>query len=184
MEADHHKQLRERLTHGIRSVPNFPKEGILFRDIGSLLKDVKLWKDCVEAIANRYKGKHVDKVAGMESRGFIVGLPVAMALGVPFLMMRKPNKLPGNKVSCAYGLEYGKDTLELNCDDVVKGEHILIVDDLLATGGTAKAASTLVELAGAKVAGCCFLIELDGLNGRGKLSGTDVWALVSFPADG
>jgi len=170
----------EDLKKLIREVPDFPKPGILFRDISTLLLDPHLMKAVIGALAAHYHGKGVQKVAGMESRGFLVGLPLALALGVPFLMLRKPNKLPGEKASVAYGLEYGSDRLEVVKTDVIAGENILVVDDLLATGGTAKAASQLLTGQGAKVAGYAFIIELVGLGGREKLLPYETFSLVQF----
>lgn len=164
----------------IREVPDFPKEGINFYDITTLLKDPTGLEESIDALTEACRGMNIDAVLGIESRGFIFGAPLAYQLGVGFVAVRKPNKLPAETVSMSYDLEYGTDTLEIHKDAIGKGDNILIVDDLLATGGTAKAAVDLIESVGAKVAGLLFVVELDFLNGRSKLNGYDVRSLIQY----
>ncbi len=166
----------------IREVPDFPKEGINFYDITTLLKDPTGLEESVDALTEACRGMNIDTVLGIESRGFIFGAPLAYQLGVGFVTVRKPNKLPAETVSMTYDLEYGTDTLEMHKDAIGKGDNVLIVDDLLATGGTAKAAVDLVESVGAKVAGLLFVVELDFLNARSKLDGYDVRSLIHYDA--
>lgn len=160
--------LAEKIDATVRTVPDFPRPGIQFKDISTLLASPTLWKEIVKDIADVYRGK-VDKVVGMDARGFLIGVAVAMDLEVGFVMARKPSKLPGKKHTVSYGLEYGKDALEMGVDALSPNERVLIVDDLLATGGTAKAAKKLVKLCGGKVVGYAFIIELLALDGRLRL---------------
>ena len=170
---DHLKKL-------IREVPDFPKEGINFYDITTLLKDAEGLKQTVDALADQFKGEQIDTVIGVESRGFIFAAPLAYNLGAGFVPVRKPKKLPAEKVSVSYDLEYGTDTLEMHKDAVGMGHKVLIVDDLLATGGTAKAVVDLVEQLGGEIVGLLFLVELDFLNGREKFNGYDVRSLIRY----
>jgi len=170
------------LKEHIRTVPDFPKKGIMFRDITTLIKHPEAFDHAINEMHGKVKGK-VDAVAGIESRGFIFGAPLALKLGVPFIPLRKPGKLPSLSISQEYALEYGQDKIEMHVDAVKEGDHVLIVDDLIATGGTAKAACQLVEKAGAEVAGLVFLVELPALKGREKLEGYEVHALVEFEGD-
>ncbi|CAN1748084.1 Adenine phosphoribosyltransferase 3 [Linum perenne] len=147
----------------IRVVPNFPKPGIMFQDITTLLLDPKAFKDTVDLFIERYKGKNISAVAGIEARGFIFGPPIALAIGAKFVPLRKPRKLPGEVISEEYVLEYGRDCLEMHVGAVEKGERALVVDDLIATGGTLRAAMNLLERAGAEVVECACLIELPEL---------------------
>ncbi len=164
----------------IRDVPGFPKPGILFRDITPLLGNPQLFRRVTDAMVDTYRGSGITHAIGIESRGFILAAPMAQALGVAFVPVRKPGKLPGPTLHEAYALEYGADALEMHVDAVPKGGRVLIVDDVLATGGTASAACRLVERSGGVVAGCAFLIELADLNGRKRLDGRTVTALVSY----
>ncbi|MCP4715178.1 MAG: adenine phosphoribosyltransferase [Deltaproteobacteria bacterium] len=164
----------------IRSIPDFPQPGILFRDITTLLKDPRALRLVIDTWAERYQAMNIDVVAGIESRGFILGVPLAMALGKGFVPIRKPGKLPAETVSAEYSLEYGTDQIEMHVDAVAKGDRVLIVDDLLATGGTMKAACDLVEQCGAQVAECAFLIELAGLNGKDKLPGYELNSMLIY----
>nr|KJB46772.1 hypothetical protein B456_008G237200 [Gossypium raimondii] len=153
--------------HGIQSkirvVPNFPKPGIMFQDITTLLLDPKAFKDTVDLFVERYKGKNISVVAGIEARGFIFGTPIALEIGAKFVPLRKPNKLPGKVISEEYELEYGRDCLEMHLGAVEPGERALVVDDLIATGGTLCAAMKLLERAGAEVVECACVIELPDL---------------------
>ncbi len=164
----------------IREVPDFPKPGINFYDITTLLKDANGLEETIDAMTEACRGMDIDTVIGIESRGFIFGTPLAYQLGVGFIPVRKPNKLPSEKVAVSYDLEYGQDTLEMHKDAVGEGHNVLIVDDLLATGGTAKAVVDLVEGVGGKVAGLLFAVELDFLGGRQKLSGHNVRSLINY----
>jgi adenine phosphoribosyltransferase len=164
----------------IREVPDFPKPGILFYDITTLLKDPAGLKAVIDAFKDRYSTQKIDAVAGIEARGFIFAPMVAYALGTGFIPVRKPKKLPAETVGIEYQLEYGTDRLEVHKDAIQPGQRVLIVDDLLATGGTAGAVAHLVEKLGGKVSGLGFVIELDFLNGRKKLDGYDVYSLVHY----
>jgi len=170
----------EDLKKLIREVPDFPKPGINFYDITTLLKDADGFKRTIEALAEQFKGEKIDTVIGVESRGFIFGAPLAMMMGAGFVPVRKPKKLPAEKVSVSYDLEYGQDTLEMHKDAVGEGHKVLIVDDLLATGGTARAVVDLVEGMGGEVVGLSFLVELTFLNGRAKFAGHEVKSLLSY----
>jgi len=164
----------------IREVPDFPKPGILFYDITTLLKEPLGLRGVVDALKDHYQHSGVDLVIGIEARGFIFASALAYALGAGFVPVRKPKKLPGEKVSVTYSLEYGADTLEMHTGAVTSGHCILIVDDLLATGGTAAATAQLVEENGGKVAGFGFALELTFLSGRKKLNGYDVFSLIQY----
>lgn len=164
----------------IRDVPDFPKPGIVFKDITPLLKDPKAVGLCVDLLAGRFESAQVTVVAGMESRGFIFGVPVAQKLGVGFVPVRKPGKLPAETVAIEYCLEYGTDRLEMHKDAVGPGDRVLIIDDLLATGGTAEATARLIRSTGAAVAGAGFVVELSFLAGRARLAGLDICSLVEY----
>lgn len=163
----------------IRPVPDFPKPGILFRDISPLLQNPKAFAEVIDEFAKRWEGK-ADTIAALDARGFIFGSALAVKLGLPLSMVRKQGKLPSDCYQESYGLEYGKDTVELQKDAFPKGARVLIVDDLLATGGTALAACKLVERAGGSVVGCAFVIELADLEGRSKLPNCEIDSLVSY----
>ena len=165
----------------IRSIKDYPKEGITFRDITTLLKDGEAFREAIDAMKDLVKDEAIDKVVGIEARGFILGAPLAYDLGVGFVPIRKPGKLPADTHSAEYELEYGSDTVEMHVDAIEKGEKVLIVDDLLATGGTGSAAVEICKNAGADVIGCLVLIELDGLNGRDTLP-VPVYSLMECPA--
>ena len=170
----------EALKRLIRHVPDYPKPGILFYDITTLLKDGAGFRLAVECVSAPYRDAAVDVVVGVESRGFIFGAAVADRLGVGFVPVRKPGKLPGETVSQSYELEYGVDALEMHQDAIGAGQRALIVDDLLATGGTAQATVALVRKGGGTIAGVAFLIELVDLNGRAKLEGQQVFAALTY----
>ncbi len=164
----------------IRDVPDFPKPGILFKDITTLLKDGDAFRACVDGLLEKIGKRDVDAVVGMESRGFIFGAPIAYKLGVGFVPVRKLGKLPADVVSVEYDLEYGSATLEMHRDALVPGAKVLIVDDLLATGGTVAGTIDLVKQLKAEIVACAFLIELTALHGRDKLGGYDVVTLISY----
>ena len=168
------------LKASIRHVPDFPKAGILFYDITTLLQDPVGLRAAIDSIAGPFAGQKIDLVVGIESRGFIFGAPVADRLGAGFAPVRKPGKLPSACIRQSYALEYGTDTLEIHEDAVKPGQRVLIVDDLLATGGTARATVDLVEQLGGDVQGVAVLIELVALNGRAKLAGQDVRAVLQY----
>ena len=167
----------------IRSVPNFPKEGIIFKDITTLLKDSKGFKETLNQLVKLAENKGVTKVIGIESRGFIFGGALAEKLNAGFVPIRKPGKLPAAKVSESYVLEYGTDSIEIHKDAIQPGDKILMHDDLLATGGTMKAACNLVEKLGAEVVQISFLIELTFLNGRSKFENYDLHSLIKYDAE-
>lgn len=171
------------LKEAIRSIPGFPKEGIVFRDITTLLNDGINYRKAVEQMAAHYDPKDIDLVLGIESRGFIFGGALAYKWGCGFVPARKPGKLPAATYSEEYSLEYGTDSLEIHQDAIEKGSRVLIVDDLLATGGTAMATAALVEKAGGVVAGLAFLIELVFLSGREKIAGYPVLSLVKYDSE-
>jgi adenine phosphoribosyltransferase len=164
----------------IREVPDFPKPGILFYDITTLLKDKDGLRGVIDAFSSHYKGAQVDLVIGVEARGFIFAPALAYALGAGFVPVRKPKKLPAECLRYTYDLEYGTDTLEMHRDAILPGQRVLIVDDLLATGGTAAAVVSMVKEAGGIVAGAGFAVELTFLPGRSKLEGVDVFSLLQY----
>jgi adenine phosphoribosyltransferase len=170
----------EHLKSKIRHVPDFPKPGILFYDITTLLHDPRGFRDTVDAMAAPYMGEDVDVVVGIESRGFILGAAVANALGCGFAPVRKPGRLPAKTLSASYALEYGNDALEIHDDAVQRDQRVLLVDDVLATGGTARAASGLIRKLGGNLLACAFLIELDFLKGRSKLEGEAVYSVLRY----
>lgn len=168
------------VTTYIRSIPDFPIPGILFRDITPLLKDKAGFKAAVDLFVDRFTGKGIDYVVGIEARGYMLGAPLAYAIGAGFVPVRKPGKLPGTKFTEEYALEYGTNSLEIHDDAVGNGQRVLIVDDLLATGGTANATRRLLERLGAKIEGFAFLIELKDLKGRDQLDGVDITTFISY----
>ncbi len=168
------------LAGTIRDVADFPVEGILFKDITTLLKDPQALQETVDRMAAYAGSRDVELVVGVESRGFIFGMPLAYKLGCGFVPVRKPGKLPAEKISESYTLEYGINTLEIHVDAVSEGLRVLVVDDLLATGGTALATCKLIERLGGQVAGAAFAIELGFLNGRDQLNNYDVFSLITF----
>jgi len=172
--------LAVRLRNLIRDVPDFPKPGILFQDITPLLGSDPAFRAVTDALAARFASNVVSHVVAIESRGFIFGAPVAQALGASFVPVRKPGKLPSRALREDYALEYGSDALEMHADALEAGATVLVVDDVLATGGTAAAACALVERGGGAVAACAFVIELTALNGRKRLSGRRVEAMLSY----
>jgi len=171
------------LENYIRDVPDFPKKGIIFKDITPLVGDPKALKDAADQLAAPYRNAAVGKVVGIESRGFIFASMVAERLGAGFVPIRKPGKLPAETVSESYALEYGTDTIEMHADAIGRGENVLMIDDLLATGGTMAAACNLVEKVGGKIVGVAFVIELAFLHGRDKLAGRDVRSLIQVAGE-
>lgn len=167
----------------IRDIPNFPKQGIIFKDITTLLKNPEGLNNAADELVNSIHGKHITKVAGIESRGFILGGIVAQKLGAGFIPIRKPGKLPAESISESYSLEYGTDRIEIHKDAIQKGDKILLHDDLLATGGTMEAACKLVERLGGEVVQISFLIELNFLHGRDKLKKYDVRSLIQYDSE-
>ncbi len=173
----------QKVRKAIRTIPNYPKKGVAFKDLTTLWKDGKLSKKVNDRLEKRYRGKHLDKIVGVEARGFIVGAPLADRLGIGFVPARTIGKLPSAKVSMNYELEYGRQGLEIHKDAISKGDRVLVVDDLLATGGTSKAAGTLVEKMGGKVVGFAFVTELNKLSGRRKLAGYDVYTVARYESE-
>ena len=170
------------IKSSIKSIPNYPKEGIIFRDITTLLEVPEAFKATIDLIVEQYRDKGITKVLGTESRGFIFGAPVALALGLPFELVRKPKKLPRETISQSYQLEYGQDTLEMHVDAISEGDNILIIDDLLATGGTVEATVKLVQRLGGVVKHAAFVINLPELGGEKRLNnlGVDCYTLINF----
>ena len=170
----------EQLKTYVHDIPDFPKEGIIFKDISPLLASAKARTLATQLLVQPFSGKKIDYVVGMEARGFLFGPLLADALDAGFVMVRKPDKLPGSLVRQEYQLEYGTDTIEMQLSAIPKGSHVLIHDDVLATGGTAGATAQLIEKAGGMIVGASFLIELDFLNGREKLEGIDTHAVLHY----
>ena len=170
------------IKSSIKSIPNYPKEGIIFRDITTLLEVPSAFKATIDLIVEQYRDKGITKVLGTESRGFIFGAPVALALGLPFELVRKPKKLPRETISQSYQLEYGQDTLEMHVDAISEGDNVLIIDDLLATGGTVEATVKLVQRLGGVVKHAACVINLPELGGEKRLNnlGVDCYTLVNF----
>lgn len=170
------------IKSSIKSIPNYPKEGIIFRDITTLLEVPVAFKATIDLIVEQYRNKGITKVLGTESRGFIFGAPVALALGLPFELVRKPKKLPRETIFQSYQLEYGQDTLEMHVDAISEGDNVLIIDDLLATGGTVEATVKLVQRLGGVVKHAAFVINLPELGGEKRLNnlGVDCYTLVNF----
>ncbi|MDP1559160.1 MAG: adenine phosphoribosyltransferase [Nitrosomonas sp.] len=169
----------------IRTIPHYPHQGIMFRDITTLLKDPIGLRTTIQEITKRYQEIKIDKVVGIESRGFIIGAPVAYELGVGFVPIRKQNKLPSETIGRDYQLEYGSDRIEIHVDAIQQGERVLLIDDLIATGGTAQAATELIQDMGGEIVECCFVIDLPDVGGRARLEadGHKVFALCEFEDD-
>jgi adenine phosphoribosyltransferase len=168
------------LREFIRAIPDFPRPGILFRDITPLLAAPEAFQAAISRMAANYRDRRVDVVVAAEARGFIFAAPLALELGVGFVPVRKPGKLPGDTHAFRYELEYGQDSLEIHVDGISKGQQVLVVDDLLATGGTVEACCKLVEKAGAEVVGCAFLIELAELGGARRIAPREVFRLIAY----
>lgn len=170
----------EELKKKIRDIPNFPKEGIIFKDITPLLADAVSFQKVIDTFAKRYAERGIEHVVAVESRGFIFGAPLAYRLDAGFVPIRKKGKLPYKTEMVQYALEYGSDTIEIHQDAIHKGSRVLVVDDLLATGGTARATCELVEKTGGTVVECAFVIELSFLNGREKFKGREIFSLIQY----
>lgn len=164
----------------IVDIPDFPSEGILFRDVTPLMQDKDAYKESIRLLAEFAEDKNIDVVVGPEARGFLFGCPVALKLNTGFVPVRKPGKLPRETVSMKYDLEYGSNEIHMHKDSIKKGQRVLIVDDLLATGGTVDAAIKLIEQMGGEVAGCAFLVELEALKGRELLKGYDIYSILKY----
>ena len=173
--------IREKVEDYVRTIPDFPQPGIMFRDITSILQDPDGLAMAIDEMQEKLKGVEYDSIAGLESRGFSFGMPIAYNLHKPFIPIRKKGKLPCATVSETYDLEYGQATIEMHRDAVKPGDRVVIVDDLIATGGTVEAAAKLVEQLGGKVVRMVFLMELDGLNGRERLAKYDVESVICYP---
>ncbi|HXB97755.1 MAG TPA: adenine phosphoribosyltransferase [bacterium] len=170
----------ERLKALIRDIPDFPKPGIVFKDITTLLADGPAFAHAIDLLAERYQNRGIDRVVAMEARGFILGAPLAVRLGAGFVPVRKKGKLPHATIEETYALEYGKDTLQMHQDALIKGHRVLVVDDVLATGGTAAAVARLVGQLDAEIVEAAFLMELTFLHGREKLNGITTYALIEY----
>lgn len=168
------------LKNIIRDIPDFPKKGILFKDITTLLADAASFQKMIDLLSHRYINKKIDKVVGVEARGFIIGAALAYKLGAGVVLVRKPGKLPAETFKKTYDLEYGTDTLEVHKDSIKQGERILIADDLLATGGTVAAVVDMVNEMGGEIVECCFMVELDFLSGRNRLPDGNAFSLLHF----
>ncbi len=168
------------LTDHIRDVPDFPKPGIMFKDITPLLANPAAFADSITQLADHYAGVRIDAIAAAEARGFLFAAPLALKMNRPLVPLRKPGKLPHKIVSAKYDLEYGSAELQMHEDAVIRGHRVLLLDDVLATGGTMRAGCSLIESVGGVVVGCAFVIELSFLNGRERLAGYDVFSLVTY----
>ena len=174
-------ELTELVLDNLREIPDFPEPGVLFRDITPLLADGQAFAELIDGLADHYRGR-INAVAGLESRGFILAAPLAVRLGIGMITVRKGGKLPGPVIGLDYDLEYGTARMELRPETVVPGQRVLVIDDVLATGGTASASISLLERAGARVVAICMLLELAGLGGREKLPGRSIDSVVVFPS--
>lgn len=172
--------MEKELKKIIKDVPDFPKQGIIFKDLTPVFQNKKVFKNTIDFLYKKFKNKKIDKIVCVEARGFLIGAPLAFKLGVGLVPVRKPGKLPRETYKVEYSLEYGTDALEIHKDAISKGEKILIVDDLLATGGTVGAVAELVEKAGGKVTGIAFIVELDFLKGREKLKKYKIFSIVHY----
>ena len=180
MSAAHPATDFARVRAAIRDIPDFPKPGIIFKDITPILSDPAVFSEVINGLTARYQSMRIDKIAAMESRGFIFGAPLATNIGAGFVPLRKFGKLPFDTVSETFNLEYGTETLEIHTDAIQKGERVLIIDDLLATGGTAEASARLVRRIGGEIVEMAFVVELKFLDGRRRLSGTPIYSMVVF----
>jgi adenine phosphoribosyltransferase len=177
------EKMTESIKSKIRTVPHWPKKGIMFKDVTTLIKNPEGFKETIDLLYKRYADKNIDKVVGIESRGFIFGAPLAYLLGCGFVIVRKPGKLPAECICEEYSLEYGTDKIEVHKDAIEKGDRVLIVDDLLATGGTMAAARNLIKKLGGDVVELTFVVELIDLKGRDKLKGENIYSIVEFEGE-
>jgi adenine phosphoribosyltransferase len=175
--------MTDEIKKKIRTVPHWPKKGVMFRDVTTLVKDGPGFRKACDLLYDHYKGMDIDMIAGIESRGFVFGAVLAYRLGKGFVLIRKPGKLPAEVVTQEYDLEYGRDSVQMHTDSIKAGDRVLMVDDLLATGGTMEAACKLVQKVGGKVVGCAFVIELPELGGRKKLGNFEIFKLVDFAGE-
>jgi len=173
-------EIKDAVIKAVRDIPDFPVKGVIFKDITPLLSDMNLYNKIIDTIVNQYKDKNITKIAGLESRGFLFGISIAQKLNIPFIPIRKKGKLPYKTISTTYSLEYGTATIEMHIDAVNEKDNVLIVDDLLATGGTAYAAVELVKKLNGNVVGCAFVIELTFLNGKDKLKDIAYSSIVQY----
>ena len=173
-------EIKDSIVKAVRDIPDFPVKGVIFKDITPILSDIDLYNKIVETIVDKYKDKNITKIAALESRGFIFGISIAQKLNVPFVPVRKKGKLPYKTISATYSLEYGTATVEMHIDALNDKDNVLIVDDLLATGGTASAAIELVKKMNATVAACAFVIELTFLNGKERLKDIEYSSIVQY----
>ena len=171
------------LKETIRSIPGWPIEGVIFRDLTTLMQDPEAYRESCDILYDRYKDKKIDKIVGIDARGFVFGAVLAYKLGIGFIPVRKKGKLPHNTIEETYSLEYGEDTLEIHEDAVGKGEKVVIVDDLIATGGTVGATVKLVEKLGADIIECAFIVELPDLKGREQINGQNIFAITEFKGE-
>jgi len=175
--------MTESIKSKIRTIPHWPKKGVMFKDITTLLNDPAGFRETIDLLHKRYRDKNIDTVVGIESRGFILGAPLAYLLNCGFVPIRKPGKLPGEVECEEYTLEYGTDKIEIHKDAIKKGDHILVVDDLLATGGTANAARNLIKRLGGDIVEFTFVVELPDLKGREKIHGENIYSIVAFEGE-
>jgi adenine phosphoribosyltransferase len=173
----------DELKNCIRNIPDFPKKGIVFRDITTLLKDGEAFRKAIDSLYDRYKDRQIDVIVGTEARGFLLAAPLAYRMGTGVVPVRKPGKLPAETLKEEYELEYGTDALEIHTDAISKGQKVLVIDDLLATGGTIAATCRMVEKLGGEIVAVAFLIELDFLKGREKLGDREVWSLIHYDSE-
>ncbi|MCG8619657.1 MAG: adenine phosphoribosyltransferase [Desulfobacterales bacterium] len=171
------------LKETIRSIPGWPIEGVIFRDLTTLMQDPEAFRESCDILVNRYKDQDIDKIVGIDARGFVFGAVLAYKLGIGFVPVRKKGKLPYKTIQESYSLEYGEDTLEIHEDAIEKGERVVIVDDLIATGGTVGATVKLVNQLGAQLIECAFVVELPDLNGRAQIPGVEVFAITEFEGE-
>lgn len=173
----------DRIKACIRTIPDWPKKGVMFRDVTCCMKDAEIFREVCDIFYERYKNRHIDKVVGIDARGFVFGAVLAYKLGVGFIPVRKQGKLPAETIEAPYSLEYGENTVEIHKDALEKGEKVVIIDDLIATGGTVAATAQLVEQLGGEVVEMAFVIELPDLKGREKINGYRVFSITQFEGD-
>lgn len=183
--TEEHKNMdiKQRISSTVRDIPDFPVKGVVFKDITPVLQDIALFNDIIIELAEKFKDKKIDKIAGIESRGFIFGMPLSVKMNIPFIPIRKKGKLPSKTVSMSYDLEYGQATIEIHEDAINKDENILLIDDLLATGGTTDAAIKLINKLNGNVIAAAFVLELAFLNGRAKISSKETEIFSIFKVE-